>query len=125
MSRYNSDNILFYDIDLVATLDAQRRSIESEINSFDQDRLLNTAPDDLVQYFVDKNHVEAPKLLLDQWTVESREGSQRVRDYGGTSPSPFNSLSCGFPMRVKGSFFRHGRALTAACSHEGSTMATH
>lgn len=81
MSRYNSDNILFYDIDLVATLDAQRRSIEGEINSFDQNRLLNTAPDDLVQYFVDKNHVEAPKLLLDQWTVESREGSQRVRDY--------------------------------------------
>lgn len=49
MSRYASDNILFYDVDLVASLDMQRRSIETEVNSLDQNRVLNTAPDDLVQ----------------------------------------------------------------------------
>lgn len=106
MSRCNSDNILFYDIDLVATLDAQRRSIESEINSFDQDRLLNTAPDDLVQYFVDKNHVEAPKLLLDQWTVESREGSQRVRDYGGDITVAVQQLVVRIPYEGEGQLFQ-------------------
>lgn len=30
MSRYDSDNTLFFDTDLVTSLDAQRRSIESQ-----------------------------------------------------------------------------------------------
>lgn len=106
MSRYQSDGILFYDIDLVATLDAQRRSIESDINSIDQNRLLNTATDDLVQYFIEKNRVEAPKLLLDQWTVESREGSQRVRDFGREITVAVQQLIVRIPYEGEGQLFQ-------------------
>ncbi|WP_295359638.1 hypothetical protein [Arenimonas sp.] len=106
MSRYNSDGILFYDVDLVASLDAQRRSIESDINSIDQNRLLNTSPDDLVQYFVEKNHVEAPKLLLDKWTVESREGTQRVRDFGREITVPVQQLIVRIPYEGEGQLFQ-------------------
>lgn len=106
MSRYDSDNILFFDIDLVASLAAQRRSLETDINSFDQNRLLNTSQDDLVRYFVDKNHVESPKLLLDQWTVESREGSQRVRDFGGDITVAVQQLVVRIPYEGEGQLFQ-------------------
>ena len=106
MSRYASENLLFYDTDLVASLDAQRQSIEAEVNSLDPNRLLNTAPDDLVQYFVEKNHVEAPTLLLDQWTVESREGSQKERDYGREITVTVQQLVVRIPYEGDGQLFQ-------------------
>lgn len=106
MNRYASEGILFFDTDLVGSLDAQRRSIEAEVNSLDANRLLNTAPDDLVQYFVDKNHVEAPTLLLEQWTVQSREGTQRVRDYGREITVPVQQLVVRIPYEGEGQLFQ-------------------
>jgi hypothetical protein len=82
MSRYDRNGLLFWDIDLVATLDAQRRTMDSEIQALDPNRVLNTAQEDLVQYFVEKNYVETPVLHRDQWSVDAKEDSETRDDYG-------------------------------------------
>lgn len=84
MSHYDRSNLLFWDIDLRATLTAQRDSIDRELQALDPNRVLNTAPDDLVQYFVDKNHVEAPVLHRDKWSIDTKEETERRDDYGRT-----------------------------------------
>lgn len=82
MSNYDRSNYLFCDIDLRSTLDAQRRSIDGEVEAIEPNRLLNTPPDDLVQYFVDKNHVETPTLKRDCWSIEAKEETETREDFG-------------------------------------------
>ena len=68
------------------------QTLASEILGMDADRLLNTDPDAMARYFVDKFSLDLPAIRRDDISVESRETdidvSQRF-DYGyrGFGPS--------------------------------------
>src|SRR5258705_9667658 len=74
------DDLLFSEIDLARTLEAQQRKLKETIESFDAKRLLNSPVDDLVKYFADTTTVE--QLTLDEGaiTVEQEEAQYDVTD---------------------------------------------
>lgn len=82
MSQFDRSTTLFTEVDLTGTLDGQRRTMVNEIEALDPNRVLNTSPDDLVTYFVDKNFVDTPRLRRDEWSVEAKEGVESRADYG-------------------------------------------
>jgi hypothetical protein len=115
MSHYDRSNLLFCDLDLRASLDAQRRSIDREVQALDPNRVLNTAADDLVQYFVDKNHVDTPVLHRDQWTVEAKEETETRDDYGHRITVNVQRLYVDIPFDGERDLFR-ARASTFTMS---------
>ncbi len=82
MGLSDRSNLLFSNLDLRASLDARRQAIDSEVRALDPNRLLNTSPDDLARFFVEKYHMEPPALYRDQWSVESKEETETREDYG-------------------------------------------
>lgn len=82
MGLSDRSNLLFSNLDLRASLDARRQAIDSEVRALDPNRLLNTSPDDLARFFVEKYHMEPPALCRDQWSVESKEETETREDYG-------------------------------------------
>jgi len=76
---------LFSTIDYHSFSENVRREIAREIEGMDANRLLNTSSDDLVVYFEEKYHKDAPHLLEDQVEVSSAEANidvSRRFDYG-------------------------------------------
>lgn len=62
-----SKGLLFvtYDLDLI--LRNTMRTMQSEVEALDENRLLNTAPEDLKKYFVERHSITPIALLRDQW----------------------------------------------------------
>lgn len=94
MSIYEADRQrLFVDGHLDASFDAVRQRLGEEIERYDQNRLLNTSPDDLANYFVSKCEVQAIELKKDSIYVteaESKIDVSRDPDRAWTCPTqPF------------------------------------
>lgn len=71
--RPDLDPLLFAEGDLRAGLEAQVTKMLEALEQYDGNRLLNTAENDLIDYFVDVAEVEAPVLLKDHASVEQHE----------------------------------------------------
>jgi len=56
-------DFLFSDFDLRASMEAQGQKLIEEIDSIDTNRLLNTNPDELINYFEQKYYINAPNLM--------------------------------------------------------------
>ena len=65
-----SQGLLFCTYDLSQSLQSTQQEITEEIESLDANRLLNTAPADLVGYLVEKYKVEPVRLKRDDWYSE-------------------------------------------------------
>lgn len=74
-----SEGYLFSSTSLVDGLAHRRSTILAEVESLDANRLLNTAPDDLVAYLVEKASVEPIVLRKQDWYAESKEVQIDVR----------------------------------------------
>lgn len=62
--------------------DQRRAALQQEINGVDSDRLLNTGVDDWVKYFEEISDLDVPVLDREQITVDQREVTKHLRDYG-------------------------------------------
>lgn len=74
-----SKGYLFSSYDLEQGLRQQLADLQKEVESLDANRLLNTSPTDLTQYFADKYRVELITLHREEWHVTERETQVDVR----------------------------------------------
>lgn len=74
-----SKGYLFSTYDLSQSLRNTVEKMRQEIESLDANRLLNTAPADLAQYFAEKFHIEPIQLRRDEWYAEQQEVQVDVR----------------------------------------------
>ena len=74
-----SKGYLFSTHDLSQSLRSMADKLRQEVESFDANRLLNTAPADLAQYFADKYKVEPLTLKQDEWYADTKEVQVDVR----------------------------------------------
>lgn len=74
-----SKGLLFVTHELDATLRNTAQSVQREVEGIDANRFLNTAPDDLKQYLVERFSVAPIKLLRDQWYADHKEMQVDVR----------------------------------------------
>lgn len=98
MGAYDSRGYLFSDLDLRAGMEAQRNQIDVEVNALDANRVLNTAEEDLVQYFIDKNWIEAPILRRDEMVADSKEASATAMDFGREITIPVTRIEVEIPF---------------------------
>lgn len=71
--------ILFVTHELDAILRNQAQGIQREVDNIDPNRFLNTAPEDLKQYLVERYSVAAITLLRDQWHADHKEVQVDIR----------------------------------------------
>ena len=69
----NSEGYLFASRELRQVTEGIRAEIRREVDAFDPNRLLNTAPGDLAAYLVEKCRIESINLHRDQMTAEDSE----------------------------------------------------
>jgi hypothetical protein len=69
-------NLLFSELDLRISIEAQGQKLIEEIDSIDANRLLNTNPDGLIAYFEQKYCVNVPKI--DDATIQVNQVSTQV-----------------------------------------------
>ena len=69
-------NSLFCDADLRSVLTVQERAMSEEINSLSENRVLNTSPEKLCDYFVEKYEVEP--IVIDESAIEVDYGDMKV-----------------------------------------------
>jgi len=74
-----SSGLLFSSRDLGQIMEHARASLRAEVEQLDQDRLLNTAPADLVRYLIDKYGITPPALRRDEWVASESEVQIDVR----------------------------------------------
>jgi hypothetical protein len=74
-----SKGYLFSSYDLEQGLRQQIAELQKEVESLDANRLLNTSPTDLAQYFADKYHIEPITLHREDWHVTEQETQVDVR----------------------------------------------
>ncbi|NYT85015.1 hypothetical protein [Pollutimonas harenae] len=74
-----SKGMLFVTYDLSQSLQNTMQSLRTEVESLEANRLLNTAPEDLKNYLVEKYRVTPATLLHDQWYADSQEVQVDVR----------------------------------------------
>lgn len=74
-----SKGLLFVTHDLGATLQNGVAGLRREVDALEANRLLNTAPEDLKGYLVQKYRVTPIKLLRDQWYADHKEVQVDVR----------------------------------------------
>lgn len=67
------DDYLFIKYDLHGVIEAQEKAMNEEIDSIEGNRLLNTNPEELVNYFKEKYLLLAPKLIEDKISVDQNE----------------------------------------------------
>lgn len=66
-------NYLFSKYDWFSVQENQKRQLTAEISQMDGNRLLNTSPDDLCDYFEEKYRVNVPVLKEDEITADQNE----------------------------------------------------
>ena len=69
-------NSLFYEGDLSDALRAREQRMLDEINSLNENRVLNTSEDDLYDYFVEKYKMEA--LQIDEEQIKIGYGDAKI-----------------------------------------------
>ena len=69
-------DLLFHKLDLSSVLTAQEKTLSKEIGSLDEERVLNTSPDDLCDYFVRKYNVEP--IVIDESGITVDYGDAQV-----------------------------------------------
>jgi len=74
-----SKGYLFSSFSLQDILTEQTQKLRKEVEAFDANRLLNTAPEDLKQYLVEKYYVEPLILRRDDWYADTAEVQVDVR----------------------------------------------
>ncbi|MBN8491036.1 MAG: hypothetical protein J0M00_06365 [Burkholderiales bacterium] len=74
-----SKGLLFVTHDLDHSLRSTMQSMRHELEALDENRLLNTAPDDLKRYLVEKHSVTPITLLRDQWYADHEDVPVDVR----------------------------------------------
>jgi hypothetical protein len=74
-----SKGLLFCTYDLSGILRNRADDLRREVDGMDANRLLNTAPDDLKNYLINKYQIEPLSLRRDQWYAETRETQVDVR----------------------------------------------
>jgi hypothetical protein len=87
MSRGFSDNCLFSRYDGFAIQHERIQNLQSQIANLPAERILNTDIDALIDYYVASNHIDVPRLRLDELTAEHSERQIEVNDRyydGGT-----------------------------------------
>ena len=91
---------LFSKYDWFAVQDHQKKQLTDEVAKMDGNRLLNTSPDDLCDYFEDKYRVNVPSLNETEIVADQNETQIDVsRDFlmGIRDQSLVSSL--GFPLK--------------------------
>lgn len=78
-SADKSSGILFYTHSLHQILQNTTGELRKEVESMDANRLLNTAPEDLKKYLVEKYKITPIVLLRDQWYAETMETQVDIR----------------------------------------------
>ena len=71
--RRGRGDYLFCGTDWFSVAEGQRRTLQSEIDSIDGNRLLNTSVGDLCDFFEGKFRIEVPELHEDQIVVDQQE----------------------------------------------------
>ena len=74
-----SKGYLFSSFSLQDILTQQTQKIRQEVEAFEANRLLNTAPEDLKQYLVQKYYVEPLTLRREDWYADTAEVQVDVR----------------------------------------------
>lgn len=74
-----SKGLLFVTHDLDHSLRSTMQAMRQEVESMDENRLLNTVPDDLKKYLVEKHSVTPITLLRDQWYADHQDVPVDVR----------------------------------------------
>lgn len=74
-----SKGYLFASSDLRQIIESARSSLRGEVEGMDANRLLNTAPDDLARYLVEKYQIHPPELLREEWVGDESETQVDVR----------------------------------------------
>lgn len=74
-----SKGLLFVTHDLDHSLRSKIQQMQHEVETLDENRLLNTAVDDLKQYLIEKYSVNPITLLRDQWYADHRDAPVDVR----------------------------------------------
>lgn len=77
--QFSESERLFSKHDLGASLQLKRQYLQSELESLDQNRFLNTSPADLANYFAQKYGCTAITLLREQWSADVEEAQVDVR----------------------------------------------
>ena len=73
MNPWERDEYLFRGPEWFRVEQHQERSLQSEIDATDGNRLLNTSVDDLCDYFEDKFRIDVPVLHEDRIVVSQEE----------------------------------------------------
>lgn len=74
-----STGLLFVTHDLDRSLRSTIQKMRQEVEMLDENRLLNTAPDDLKRYLIEKHSVTPITLLRDQWYADHKDARVDVR----------------------------------------------
>ena len=74
-----SKGLLFVTHDLDHSLRSAIQNMQQEVEALDENRLLNTAPEDLKRYLVEKHSVTPITLLRDQWYADHQDAHVDVR----------------------------------------------
>jgi hypothetical protein len=74
-----SKGLLFCTHDLSGVIRKAADAMRQEVETLDSNRLLNTAPDDLKNYFAEKYGIEPLRLLREEWHAETSETRVDVR----------------------------------------------
>lgn len=74
-----SKGLLFVTHDLDTSLQNAIKGMQQEVLALDENRLLNTVPDDLKRYLVEKYSVIPITLLRDQWYADHQDSAVDVR----------------------------------------------
>lgn len=67
------ENLLFHKYDLRAVMANNEQKMNSEIDAYNSNRLLNTSTEDLAKYFIDKYSIEPIKILEENISVAQEE----------------------------------------------------
>jgi len=80
LGRSHVRNYLFHEGDGMATLQGQLQTASNEVRSLPEDRILNTEPEALTDYFASKFSVKVPVLDIENLTAEHHERIVTVYD---------------------------------------------
>ncbi len=94
--------LLFCEHDGGAAMRAQVERAGAEVDFVSEERILNTDPDALVRYFVDKYHVEVPTLDLDNVVASEHEQQFKVHDPFGRGVMTVRGTAFDFEIAFAG-----------------------
>ncbi|KYC36340.1 hypothetical protein WA1_42225 [Scytonema hofmannii PCC 7110] len=98
---------LFSEDSLYFFLQNHLQDMLSEINSLNENSLLNTGIDDWCDYFEQKFKLAVPQLLEKEIEADYSETQQQVNDYGRNISVPATEISFFVPFEGKAELFRY------------------